>query len=69
MSRRQRFEFDEHALALDDARRDAIDRITARCAKDGIDSAMDVVAAIRDGIESEMPRLVPVRLTKDWRVQ
>lgn len=52
----------EQDLAFDDERRDAIDRIHARCKRDGITKSSDIVRAITSGLATEMRPLVEVEL-------
>lgn len=52
----------EADLALNDERRDAIDRIHARCVSNGVTKASDVVRAIVDQLPREMRPLVEVEL-------
>lgn len=53
---------DEASLALDDERRDAIDRIHARCKRDGVTTASDIIDAILRDLSTEMSALVEVEL-------
>ena len=55
---------DEATLAFEDERRDAIDRIWARCRRAGITAASAVVSAIVSGLATEMRPLVVVRLRR-----
>lgn len=65
----RRDHWDEATLAIDDERRDAIDRIHARCKRDGIIRAGEVVGWIVRDLATEMRPLVEVELTGDPEAQ